>query len=91
MAYKGHHGKIYFSFAVNAFQIPLTTCFGKLNGSQVKVKLRSVSCLNVIFMRRISWCAFFKLASAISTELLALYPGSNILVAGKEDFESQNR
>jgi N12 class adenine-specific DNA methylase len=26
-----------------------------------------------------------------STELLTLYPGANILVAGKEDFESQNR
>ena len=26
-----------------------------------------------------------------STELLMLYPGANILVAGKEDFESQNR
>jgi N12 class adenine-specific DNA methylase len=26
-----------------------------------------------------------------STELLALYPGANILVAGKEDFESENR
>src|SRR2546430_11031052 len=26
-----------------------------------------------------------------STELLSLYPGSNILVAGKVDFESQNR
>ena len=26
-----------------------------------------------------------------STELLSLYPGANILVAGKEDFESQNR
>jgi N12 class adenine-specific DNA methylase len=26
-----------------------------------------------------------------STELLTLYPGANILVAGKEDFESENR
>ena len=26
-----------------------------------------------------------------STELLTLYPGANILAAGKEDFESQNR
>ena len=26
-----------------------------------------------------------------STELLTLYPGANILVAGKEDFESRNR
>ena len=26
-----------------------------------------------------------------STELLMLYPGANILVAGKEDFEAQNR
>src|SRR5207244_13024834 len=26
-----------------------------------------------------------------STELLALYPAANILAAGKEDFESQNR
>ena len=26
-----------------------------------------------------------------STKLLTLYPGANILVAGKEDFESQNR
>ena len=26
-----------------------------------------------------------------STELLTLYPGANILVAGKEDFETQNR
>jgi N12 class adenine-specific DNA methylase len=26
-----------------------------------------------------------------STELLALYPGANILVAGREDFEAQNR
>lgn len=26
-----------------------------------------------------------------STELLTLYPGANILVAGKEDFEAQNR
>ena len=26
-----------------------------------------------------------------STELLTLYPGANILVAGKEDFEKQNR
>lgn len=26
-----------------------------------------------------------------STELLMLYPGANILIAGKEDFESQNR
>jgi N12 class adenine-specific DNA methylase len=26
-----------------------------------------------------------------STELLTLYPGANILVAGREDFESQNR
>ena len=26
-----------------------------------------------------------------STELLTLYPGANILVAGKEDFESKNR
>ena len=29
--------------------------------------------------------------SQFSTELLALYPGANILVANKEDFESQNR
>jgi N12 class adenine-specific DNA methylase len=26
-----------------------------------------------------------------STELLTLYPGANILVAGREDFEAQNR
>src|SRR5690606_37755212 len=26
-----------------------------------------------------------------STELLTLYPGANILVAGKEDFETQHR
>src|SRR5215472_5945463 len=26
-----------------------------------------------------------------STELLTLYPGANILAAGKEDFESKNR
>jgi hypothetical protein len=52
MTYNGHHEKIYFSIPVNAFQIPLTNCFEKLSGSQVKSKLHLLSCLNEIFISR---------------------------------------
>ena len=59
MAYKGNPGKINFNIPVNAFQIPDATCFEKLKGSQVKLKLHL--CLKEIFIGiRYSWL-FYRL------------------------------
>jgi hypothetical protein len=40
--------------------------------------------------RQTSLCAKFPSSSSLTVSRM-MYPGANILVAGKEDFESQNR
>ena len=65
MAYKGHHGKIYFNIAVNAFQIPLMTFFEKTNGSHFISKLHLLSRLNEIFMVTVNHETGFSSLTAI--------------------------
>jgi len=44
-----------------------------------------------LVFRQADVCRPNHMLGQFSTELLTLYPGANILAAGKEDFESQNR